>query len=48
MDATMPTCKTVSPTPGLFFGKTGEIRSSQCSFMIKEGRGSSPCYMSCR
>ncbi|KAK9931581.1 hypothetical protein M0R45_018853 [Rubus argutus] len=34
MDATMPICKTVSPTPGLFFGRTREIRSSQCSFMV--------------
>ncbi|XP_050373066.1 biotin carboxylase 1, chloroplastic [Argentina anserina] len=34
MDAIMPVCKTVTPTPRLFFGQTGEIRSSQCSFMV--------------
>ncbi|CAL8990318.1 unnamed protein product, partial [Prunus brigantina] len=34
MDAIMPICKTVTPTPGLFYGRTREIRSSKCSFMV--------------
>ncbi|KAG5242912.1 BIOTIN CARBOXYLASE CHLOROPLASTIC [Salix purpurea] len=34
MEATLPVCKSVTSTPGLFMGKTSGIRSSQCSFMM--------------
>ncbi|KAJ4829695.1 hypothetical protein Tsubulata_023616 [Turnera subulata] len=38
MEATLPVCKSFKPaSPGLFFGRTGGIKSSQCGFLVESG-----------